>query len=177
MNTNELYIEYARVIEMCKGTKLEHTPYMGVKCAGVCSFHNHPRFSEHSDYYEFAIAVLEDRPVFVGDAIYYKCDGEKLEIVRAGRNGDIIIKELFNREVSIEFFSDDFTWTPPAKKRTFTLNGVDLPCPVRIADPSLEHVGKYSLRVAADLFYFDTMEDKDKVWTSLINLLTEAREK
>ncbi|MCP5244822.1 MAG: hypothetical protein H6937_02180 [Burkholderiales bacterium] len=112
MNTNDLYIEYARVIEMCKWTALENTPWDCVKL-GNQLFDEHPRFCVHSMEYKFAVAVLEDKTVFVGDVIYYKCDGERLEIIRAGRDGDIIIKELFNREVSIEFFHDDFTWTPP----------------------------------------------------------------
>lgn len=34
MNQNDLYIEYARTIEMCKGTALENTPWVCVKCEG-----------------------------------------------------------------------------------------------------------------------------------------------
>ncbi|MCP5245736.1 MAG: hypothetical protein H6937_07240 [Burkholderiales bacterium] len=169
MNTNELYIEYARVIEMCKGTELEDTPWMGVKREGACSFHSHPTFSEHSDYYEFAVGVLENKFVFVNDVIYYKCDGERLEIVRSGRDGDIIIKELFNREVSIEFFPDDFTWTPPAIKRTFTLNGVELPCP--------SNTKQFGFYCAGRFYGFDSFDDTEKVSDTLANILTEARDK
>ena len=34
MNQKDLYIEYARVIEMCQGTALEDTPWACVKSEG-----------------------------------------------------------------------------------------------------------------------------------------------
>lgn len=103
MNQNDLYIEYARVIEMCKGTLLESTPWLGVREATggtggneAYIFDEHPYFNANPEHYEFAIAILGDKPVFVGDVLYDRI----------------------------------YSWQPPKPKRTFMLSGVEFPCPV-----------------------------------------------
>lgn len=167
----ELNREYwGRVHDMCAGTNVK--PWECVKL-GDNLFDEHPRFDDDLSEYVIAVAVLEDRPVFVGDTIYYKCDGEKLEIVRAGRNGDIIIKELFNREVSIEFFTDDFTWTPPATKRTFRINDDELPCPV---SPNKDFT-QTGFNIDNVPFCFNSFKEAVAVKQALVKLLTEARDK
>ena len=109
MQQNDLYIKYARVIEMCKGTALESTPWLCVKYDGEVMF-RHPAFDVTPKYYEFAIAILEDKPVFVGDTLYHKETGKKYIV-----SSITVFKFL--------------TWQPPKPKRTFMLNGVELPCP------------------------------------------------
>ena len=100
MNQNDLYIEYARVIEMCKGTALESKPWVCVKWDGEV-FDEHPAFDAEPELYEFAIAILEDKPVFVGDSLYHP-SGAKWIV------GD----------------TDDLTgmpWQPPKPKRRIVL--------------------------------------------------------
>ena len=81
------------------------------------------------------------------------------------------------------FHLDDFTWTPPAPglpapKRTFTLNGVELPCPDPGLDPS---VNGFSMGIEingyGESFAYASHDDAEKVFKYLKNLLTEARDK
>lgn len=150
MQQNDLYIKYARVIEMCKGTALESTPWLCVKYDGEVMF-RHPAFDVTPKYYEFAIAILEDKPVFVGDTLYHKETGKKYIV-----SSITVFKFL--------------TWQPPKPKRTFMINGVELPCPVK--DPT-----NHFIRLGICLFSFNTEEDADLVVRELTKILTEARDK
>lgn len=103
---NDLYIEYARVIEMCKCTALENTPWLGVKCEGVVQ-ECHPMFRAPPDSYEFAIAILEDRPVFNGDKLYWKTTGSEYTV------------NSYNQCASAPLGA--MTWQPPKPKRRIVL--------------------------------------------------------
>ena len=80
MNTNDLYLEYPRVIRMCKGTALEDTPWKCVraKIRGALFTCDHPFFNGDPKGYTFAVGVLDNKPVFVGDSIYSKATGASL---------------------------------------------------------------------------------------------------
>lgn len=170
----ELNREYwGRVHDMCEGTELEDAPWECVKREVVANFYNHPKFSENPDYYEFAVAVLEGKPVFVGDTIYDKCDGQKMEIISIDKDGDMVAKNQAHKELSMHFHPDDFTWTPPAPKRIFTLNGFELPCP----DQAKHDFTQEYVEITNVPFFFDKLEDARKVKDALVNLLTEARDK
>lgn len=72
MDKNDLYLNYAEIIKMCKGTALEDKPWVCVKFEGNGIWHGaHPHFDNSPESYEFAIAILEDRAVFVGDSLYH----------------------------------------------------------------------------------------------------------
>ena len=105
MNQNDLYIEYARVIQMCKGTALENTPWVCVKIYD--GFHSHPQFNRSPELYKFAIAILEDKPVFVGDTLYWKTTGEEY------------IVNSYNKCTSMPL--GYMTWQPPKPKRRIVL--------------------------------------------------------
>lgn len=152
MNQNDLYIEYARIIKMCKGTALEDTPWLGVRFNGS-EFYDHPRFDTLVENYQFAIAILEGRPVFVGDSLYHP-SGAKWIV------GD----------------TDDLTgmsWQPPKPKRTFELRGMELPCPTN----QISKYDLHALTINSACFWFETQEEKDLVEDTLLNILTEARDK
>lgn len=105
MNQNDLYIEYARVIKMCNGTALENKPWLCVKFNGTCIFDTHPSFTSNPELYEFAVAILEDRPVFPGDILYLKSSG--LEYVA----------DKYTTASAVS----DMTWQPPKPKRRIVL--------------------------------------------------------
>ena len=84
-------------------------PWECVKINGTVMIHQ-PDFKCDPNCYTFAITILEGKPVFVGDKLYSKSDGSEFIF---GQNTDFY----------------DATLTPPPKKRTFILNGVELPCP------------------------------------------------
>lgn len=157
MNQNDLYIEYARIIKMCKGTALEDKPWLGVReNTGeneAYIFDEHPYFNSDPENYQFAIAILEGSPVFVGDSLYHP-SGAKWIV------GD----------------TDDLTgmsWQPPKPKRTFELRGMELPCPTN----QISKYDLHALTINSACFWFETQEEKDLVEDTLLNILTEARDK
>ena len=102
----DLHDEYAKVIRMCVGTKVD--PRDCVKCTRGTK----PvawSFTATPASYTFALAIVEDRPVFAGDALYDK----------AG------IKYPASRWMGWNY---EWSWNPP-KKKTFMLNGEELPLP------------------------------------------------
>lgn len=105
MNQNDLYIEYARVIELCKATALENTPWVCVKFNGD-EFYDHPRFDMPPENYQFTIAILEDRPVFVGDTLYDR-EGNAFKVTEDC--------------VSIGRMITLCSWQPPKPKRRIVL--------------------------------------------------------
>lgn len=159
--TIELMREYVRVSDMCKGTDVK--PWECVKYAGNTGFYNHPNFIKNTESMEFAIAILEGRPVFVGCKLWFKDECKKVTVY-GKRDGYIDTNEFGTIGYS------GLSWTPPTKKRTFMLNGVELPCPDRADDG---HV----LMIANGIFYFNEKEDMFKVQHALKKLITEARDK
>ena len=154
MNQNDLYIKYARIIKMCKGTALESTPWLCVKYDGEVMF-RHPAFDVTPKYYEFAIAILEDKPVFVGDTLY-------------DRTGDAF--KVTEDCVAIGRMITICSWQPPKPKRTFMLNGVELPCPSK---KPTDHF----FRLGMCAFGFNTKEDVDCVLHELTKILIDAQNK
>lgn len=69
MKKSDLHREWARVLDMCEGTKVDPVDCwkIGVRRPGIV-----PRFCEDLERYEFAVAILEDKPVFVGDVLYHE---------------------------------------------------------------------------------------------------------
>jgi len=154
MNQNDLYIEYARVIKMCKDTVLEDKPWLGVRFNGS-EFYDHPRFDTLVENYQFAVAILEDRAVFVGDILYLKSSCWEY------------VADKYTTASAVS----DMTWQPPKPKRTFILNGVELPCPLD------GKYTEYSLIVSATPFYFKSGADRDDVRDNLLAILKSARNK
>ena len=110
--------------------------------------------------HKFAVAILEGKPVFVGDKLYAKHNGAEVTV-------DTGIKVKHN------IFSEELTWTPPAPKRTFTLNGVELPCP----EKNIDTREQYSLGInTGSIYWFATRGDRDVVSEVLDRILTQARD-
>ena len=158
MNQNDLYLKYAEIIKMCQGTALEDTPWLGVRFNGS-EFYDHPRFDTLAKNYQFAVAILEDRAVFVGDTLYWKT------------TGDEYIVNSYNKCTSMPL--GYMTWQPPKPKRTFMINGVELPCPTN----QISKYDLHALTINSACFWFETQEEKDLVEDTLLNILTEARDK
>jgi len=153
MKTEDLYLEYARVIKMCEGTEVK--PRDCVKFSGLDIFGDHPAFDCVPNDYEFAVAILEGKPVFIGDTVFHKQSG---------------IERIINTSYLVKDFEDNFTWQQPKPKRAFMLNGVELPCPDK---ESRLHPFDISGRV----FYFKSPQDRNDVFNAILNMLIEARNK
>ena len=150
----ELNLEYwGRVHDMCDAYNKQHgtniKPQQCVKNYGdVWNIPTkHPVFDDRG--YDLAVAIIEDTPVFVGGKIYSKRTGQ-----------GITLTEGFLSAI-------DYTLTPPKKKRTFDLNGKQLPCPSEDYDES-------ALELLGEHYYFDSIEDRNEVAREIIKLLDNA---
>ena len=150
----ELVLEYwGRVYDMCDAYNKQHgtsiKPQQCVKhCGGKWNLKEHPMFDGHK--YDLAVAIIDDTPVFVGDKIYTK---------RAGQ--EVTVSEGFLSAI-------DYTLTQP-QKRTFELNGKQLPCPSEDYDESV-------LELLREHYYFESIEDRNEVAREIIKLLDNARD-
>ena len=101
MKKSDLYREYARVIDMCEGAGID--PRLCWKCLGViqsCS----PLLNATPEEYEFALAIVEGKPVFVGDVLYDS----------SGFRCTIGLSDSF------AWVTTNCSWTPP-KPKTITV--------------------------------------------------------
>jgi hypothetical protein len=128
----DLYEAAAKVMRMCEGTVVkwwECIKFEGLQCNKI-GFQ--PLFNDNADKYEFALAIIEGRPVFVGDELYDR-SGSKFKAL------SLIESE---NESGIEGSSDEFnggvyeeinccSWNPPkpdspykvGNKLTVSVNG------------------------------------------------------
>ncbi len=154
----ELNLEYwGRVYDMCDSYNKQHgtsiSPQQCVKNDGyIWNSKVNPLFDGRK--YDLAVAIIEDTPVFVGGKIYSKRTGQ-----------GITLTEGFLSAI-------DYTLTPPKKKRTFDLNGKQLPCP-----SNNEFCDTYLLDILGEYYYFESMEDRNNVAQAINILFNNARDK
>ncbi len=152
----ELNLEYwGRVYDMCDSYNKQHgtsiSPQQCVKNDGyIWNSKVHPVFD--GSKYDLAVAIIEDTPVFVGDKIYTKRTGQ-----------EITVTEGFLSAI-------DYTLTPPKKKRTFDLNGKQLPC------PETAPCG-FTLSLFGHNFYYEEYQDVNKVERAIFDMLNNALDK
>ena len=151
-----LNLEYwGRVHDMCDAYNKQHgtniKPQQCVKLNGKLWKYEHPAFD--GEQYDLAVAIIEDKPVFVGDKIYHKAQKHCVPILEGA-------------------FYDPRYWTltPPKPQRTFDLNGQQLPCPSEDYDESV-------LELLGEHYYFESIEDRNEVAREIIKLLDNARDK
>lgn len=140
----DLHEEYARAIRMCKGTKVN--PGGCVKLSGVQHFCK-PDFTAAPNCYSFALAIVEDRPVFEGDVLYDKAS----------------IQCPADEDICWDYSA--LSWNPP-KKKTFMLNGEELPLPD-------DGDGRSCYRIAiASVHFWNRWDDAEKVQSAIDKLLS-----
>lgn len=154
----QLMTEYwGRVVPMVNEYSAKHNtdikPWECVKLPNY-TINDHPTFRGKVGLYKLAVAILEGKPVFAGDMLWNKL-----------QNGQYAMPENFVID------PQNWTWHEPKPKRTFLLNGVELPCPVKRGQ------GDYLTRVVGNVFYFTNCDDRNFVDEQLYKLLTEARDK
>jgi len=151
----ELNLEYwGRVHDMCDAYNKQHgTNIKTQQCVknrgNVWNLPiKHPVFDDKN--YDLAVAIIDGKPVFVGDKIYHKAT------------------ELCVPKMDGAFYDpSSWTLTPPKKKRTFDLNGQQLPCPSEDYDESV-------LELLGEHYYFESIEDRNEVAREIIKLLDNA---
>ena len=154
----ELNLEYwGRVHDMCDAYNKQHgTSIKTQDCVknrgNVWSLPTkHPVFDDRN--YSLAVAIIEDTPVFVGDKIYHKAQKHCVPVMEGA-------------------FYDPSYWTitPPKEKRTFNLNGHQLPC------PETAPCG-FTISLFGHNFYYEEYEDVNKVERAIFDMLNNARDK
>ena len=122
--SNDLIIRYAELIQLCKGTKFQACPWRGV---GILltdgtkgSFDEHPRFNGVRNKYSFAVAILEDKPVWE-DSVLYNQKGDSYK--RKQHTNEFWGNNDTDRW-SFEWITkgaSELTWKPSKPKRTITI--------------------------------------------------------
>ncbi len=151
MKMSDLHREWARVLDMCEGTSVD--PSECVRYSGVSGFcrERELSFSGNPEHYIFAISILEGRPLFFGDEVYWKSSGSRLEW----------------GSIKSTAYPGKITWTPV--KRTITLNGEKLPAPM----VSYEFEFNLLIRgVNGRVYNFNCQEDLMKVEAAINKLLS-----
>lgn len=106
---SDLFREYARVIDLCEGTKVN-----SFECAKYKSNTHgyHLNFNEGDiNNYNFALDIVEDKPVFAGDVLYGICSGIKYTLNDAG-----VYKPSLDGAFSFHVENGEtppLTWTKP----------------------------------------------------------------
>ena len=152
MKKSDLHREWARVLDMCEGTNIN--PWQCVRQPRTKELHRTdrmPDFSMRPEDYEFAVAILKDKPVFAGDLIYHKIENMPYKVRWC------------------DGFINDNDWSWNATKKTFMINGEELPCPAK-------H-GEFVLHIQGfkdNIWYFKNQSDIKEVENAIIKLLKES---
>lgn len=119
MKKSDLYREYARVIDIC-----ESAPYGG---AGIhpndCVKHNDhrlsgvPYFNGEPAKWEFALAIVEGKPVFKGDDIWHEKYGQVKALEFKNHN---LFAKKSESSYPICGCLGNYSWNPP-KPKTITV--------------------------------------------------------
>lgn len=135
---NELYLEYARCINMCKGTEVKPWECVLVKLFGSSLYRRenmHLAFDGDPEIYKFAVFLLDGKPVFPGDILYLMRDGNKkyaiykdgYKLIDDESSGilydgkGMIKKDWRQRYVSGIELEHVWSWNPP-KKQEYVIN-------------------------------------------------------
>lgn len=118
----DLFRRWADVLDMCGGN--ESHAQMCVKYGGGFELPQ-PFLTGRPEYYEFAIDIVEGKPVFRGDVLY--CTDSNCHVCKANGTTKFI--------AGVEPFDPNkCTWNPP-KPKTITINGVEVKAPNLIGWP------------------------------------------
>jgi len=133
----DLHLEWARVLDMCKGTEVLPTTcvsYKGNPCKMRCNFSRHP------SHYHFAVVIVEGRCVFPGTKLCHSFLGEVVVTGGSKNNRVAFISYSAGGKEGLVKTVDptNLSWTPgtPWNVRI----GVDLACgPDRVSIQPTEY--------------------------------------
>jgi hypothetical protein len=101
---SDLHRKYADMIDMCEGTKVKARQCVRFDGSIIYSA---PMFNGYIDSYRFALAIVEDKPVFTGDVLYWKSGSTGHKIKEISEDG-----WFHSYEMSV-FHVTGATWTKP----------------------------------------------------------------
>ena len=159
---SEVFSELARVSKMIEGTDLQL--HHVAKYRGVPLQHLGGADTWLTDQFTFALAIVEGKPVFTGDTLWGSNLGAEVTIMGLDIPRGYLIDSKGN------YVRTNLTWKQP--KRTFLLNGEELPLP----DSKQPTVGKLYWFDALFIkeiqeFQWNSAEDREQVQTAILKLL------
>ena len=63
MKQSDLFREYARILDLCEGTTIK--PHKCIKNQAGQTFLSTPNFLGKPEDYNFAVAIIDNKPVFI----------------------------------------------------------------------------------------------------------------
>lgn len=150
---SDLFRQYARVMDMCEGTNvsvLDCIKFSGRPWMKLNKHNNEPEFSCDLSCYDFAVAILEDKPLFIGDTVYHST------------NGKMVISEY---GPPVREFIDQVTWNMPERK--IKIADVKLPRP-------LDGKSSHQVGVCGTNYYFRSIYESREFMNGLIELINRA---
>lgn len=114
--------ELARVVDMFEGTGLS---WRNGICEGLYPnwpSHEYPRFLTPCDW-KFARAIVEGKPVFVGDTMYDKT-GAEFKVRFLPDLGGRIVLSMFDHVAGIRY-ADECSWSKPKAKEKLSMPATD----------------------------------------------------
>lgn len=161
----EVFEQFARVSRLIEGTELKLKDVF--KYDGKEALTDVIAHSLRSEKYSFALALVEGKPVFVGDTLYLTetvYGKSSVEITGIDKNTNYLT--CLGGIAKLEIL----TWQVP--KRTFTINGEELPLPTDKNGGSPSESTVYYLTSDIQRFRWDSVEDRDRVQGALEKLLS-----
>jgi len=109
----DLFEAAAKMMRICDEAEIQHTfKFGGIRYTNI---ENRPLSFSHDSYmYEFPLAIVEGKPVFVGDELYE--DGNKVVVVSKHPNCDSLQwlgVGAFKDEALLGMPLEHWSWNPP----------------------------------------------------------------
>ena len=148
---------------MCEKYNKEHgtdvKPWDCVKYRGEPILDGNPMFTDDADKYTFAISILEAKPVFVGNKVWFK-----------NARRFVTMTDMINSD---DIRDDCCSWTPP-KRETVIINGVELPRPLK---EQATNGNRFTYSYKTSYFHFNDYQEFQKWECYLILLMAKARDR
>ncbi len=152
MKKSDLYREWARVLDMCEGTNVRPEDCWSLNNR---KYNERPEFDADPEYFKFAIAILEDKPVFVGDKLYICSDPYPVYAnINGGASND-------HNHYPFQMCS----WNTPKNDEVIPKH-----CGIS-ANGYADIDGTYKLNVSNWTFHYSTSADRDKALAAIKELL------
>jgi len=125
----DCFRELARVMDMCDGANVQLNDCIRVEGKTYEIDHTAP-FFQYPDMWSFAIAIVEDKPVFIGDTIY-NAPGSEMKVLRLHEAKNALIGAHQGTAAEYIEYIHACSWNPPAPKKP---TEIDIRISVEVAE-------------------------------------------
>lgn len=151
MKISELHRKYADALDLCEKNNICYTNAVRLY---KNELNSRPLFIEDPKEYSFPVAIVEGKPVFIGDELF-NAFGEKMKVF------DVQDPKAL---------SENYSWSLP-KPKTFMLNGVEFDMPEKYCTLN----NGYGANILGSIYYFKSLGEYNKLRKLIGNILTENK--